>query len=58
MESEPEGEVVVVCDVYGCHSELVVAPGLDVHQAIEDHADWACVDGTYVCVRHQRPWLS
>jgi len=58
-EEENRGVLVVVCDAYGCDNELVFPkPGVDVQQAIEDHAEWSCVAGTYLCGRHARPWLS
>jgi hypothetical protein len=49
---EIEGDVVVVCDFFCCRNELVVSPGVDPNQAVEDEPGWAIFKCTYRCPQH------
>jgi hypothetical protein len=49
----------VTCDLYGCHEELTVAPGMTTAQLAAEHPEWATFRGLIRCPSHPegRPWL-
>ena len=52
MVASDEDRGVVICDLYGCGSEIPVPPESHPVDHVEDHPDWHHRDGLFRCPAH------